>query len=243
MSAAAFGRLCCKSRFALVIKNSADYRRGFRVKMWGTSSPHVKLTGDFGNAVEVIRIGDCFTFRVFAKNSQTCNIRLLQHNRHKADITRCLNGAPSLRIVGLYWLMSAQSRLPGMESAMAESEHELDVRPRRRVLRLVALASFCLPFAGRAALAAEGNNATEGGRCALDRLRRCDDWLAEHRSPGTYLDNRLVRGVLRLHADRSVVQDQEVPAELTRPQRAGEFASAWRIYRPKCHVPALNSAL
>jgi len=31
----------------------------------------------------------------------------------------------------------------------------------------VALASFCLPFAGRAALAAEGNNATEGGAWLL----------------------------------------------------------------------------
>jgi len=29
----AIGRLCCKSRFALAIKNSAGYRRGFRVKM------------------------------------------------------------------------------------------------------------------------------------------------------------------------------------------------------------------
>ena len=29
----ALGRLCCKSRFALVIKNSAGCRRGFRVKM------------------------------------------------------------------------------------------------------------------------------------------------------------------------------------------------------------------
>jgi hypothetical protein len=27
------GRSCCKSRFALMIKNSAGYRRGFRVKM------------------------------------------------------------------------------------------------------------------------------------------------------------------------------------------------------------------
>ena len=26
---------CCKSRFALVAKYSAGYRRGFRVKMWG----------------------------------------------------------------------------------------------------------------------------------------------------------------------------------------------------------------
>jgi hypothetical protein len=67
--AAVKGRLCCKSRFALMIKNSEGYRRGFRVKMWGTSSPHVKLTGDFGNAIEVIRIGGCFPFRVFAKNS------------------------------------------------------------------------------------------------------------------------------------------------------------------------------
>src|SRR5271169_3144218 len=49
------------------------------------------------------------------------------------------------------------------EAMAVESEHELDVRPRRRVLRLVALASFCLPFAGRAALAAEGNNTTKGG--------------------------------------------------------------------------------
>ena len=29
----AIGRLCCKSRFALMVKNSAGYRRGFRVKM------------------------------------------------------------------------------------------------------------------------------------------------------------------------------------------------------------------
>src|SRR5271154_1455279 len=69
-----------------MIKNSAGYRRGFRLKMWRTSSPHVKLTGDFGNAIEVTRIGDCFPSRVFAKNSQTCNFRLLQHNRPRADM-------------------------------------------------------------------------------------------------------------------------------------------------------------
>jgi hypothetical protein len=73
-------RYCCKSRFALGFKNSAGRRRGFRVKMWGTSSPHVKLTGDFGNASEAIRIGDCFLFHVFAKKSAPCNLRLLQHN-------------------------------------------------------------------------------------------------------------------------------------------------------------------
>ena len=65
----ALPRLCCKSRFAPMIKNSKGRRRGFRVKMWGTSSPNVKLTGDFDNAIASIRIGDRFPFRVFAKNS------------------------------------------------------------------------------------------------------------------------------------------------------------------------------
>ena len=37
-----------------MIKNSKGYRCGFRAKKWGTSSPHVKPTGDFGNAIEVI---------------------------------------------------------------------------------------------------------------------------------------------------------------------------------------------
>jgi hypothetical protein len=80
----AIGRLCCKSRFALVIENSKGHRRGFRVKMWGTTSPRVKLACDFGNAIGVIRIGDYFPFRVFAKKSRPCNFRFLQHNRHKA---------------------------------------------------------------------------------------------------------------------------------------------------------------
>jgi ABC transporter substrate binding protein len=48
----AIGRFCCKSLFALVIKNSPGCRRDFRVKMWGTSSPDDKLTGDLGNAIE-----------------------------------------------------------------------------------------------------------------------------------------------------------------------------------------------
>jgi len=105
-------RLCCKSHFALVIKNSADYRRGFRVKMWGTSSPHVKLTGDFGNAVEVIRIGDCFPFRVFAKNSQTCNIRLLQHNRPLTSFT-------ALQKCGRYRINSGQTAPSGLTGSAA----------------------------------------------------------------------------------------------------------------------------
>jgi len=61
------GRLCCKSRFAPVLKNSKGYGRGIRVKMRGASSRHVKLIGDFSSAIEVIRIGDFFPLRIFAK--------------------------------------------------------------------------------------------------------------------------------------------------------------------------------
>ena len=67
-----------------MIKNSKGHRHGFRVSMRGTSSPHVKLTGDPGDAIEVMRIGDCFPFRIFAKNPWPFNFRLLQHNRHIA---------------------------------------------------------------------------------------------------------------------------------------------------------------
>src|SRR5262245_979247 len=49
--------------------------------MRGTSSPCDKLTGDFGNAIEIIRIGDYFPFRLFAKNLWPCNFRVLQQNR------------------------------------------------------------------------------------------------------------------------------------------------------------------
>jgi hypothetical protein len=82
---AAYGRLCCKSRFALMVKNSAGYRRGFRVKMWGASSPHVKLTCDLANVSDAIRIGDCFPFRNFAKNQSPCNFRLLQQYHPGSD--------------------------------------------------------------------------------------------------------------------------------------------------------------
>src|SRR5215510_5924759 len=81
----ASGRFCCKSRFALVTENSAGRGRGFRVKMRGTSSPRDKLTGDFGNAIEVIRICDYFPFGLFAKNLWPCNFRVLQQNRPIPD--------------------------------------------------------------------------------------------------------------------------------------------------------------
>src|SRR5712671_3845918 len=54
----ACGRLCCKSLFAPLIANFLSCRRGFRVNMWGTSSPGDKLTGDFGDEPDATSISD-----------------------------------------------------------------------------------------------------------------------------------------------------------------------------------------
>src|SRR5215468_410895 len=72
-----------------MIKNSAGRGFSFRVRMWGTSSPHVKRAGDFGNATEGTRIGDQFPSCVFAKNSEPCNFRLFQQYRHQAAVVEC----------------------------------------------------------------------------------------------------------------------------------------------------------
>jgi hypothetical protein len=59
-------RYCCKSLFALVIKNSPGCGRHLRVKMWGTSSPDDKLTGDLGNVIEATQIGGRRSDRLMA---------------------------------------------------------------------------------------------------------------------------------------------------------------------------------
>jgi hypothetical protein len=48
--------------FAEAVKNSEGGRRGFLSELSGTSAPHAKLVGDFGNATDVVRIIDCITF-------------------------------------------------------------------------------------------------------------------------------------------------------------------------------------
>ena len=63
--------------------------------MWGDMSPRVKLTGDFGNAIEGIRISNRLPPLVFAKNSWRCNFRLLQQYRPKA--TNCCAGSEMTR--------------------------------------------------------------------------------------------------------------------------------------------------
>jgi hypothetical protein len=84
----AVGRLCCKSLFALVIKIFSGCRRDFRVKMWGTSSPDDKLTGDLGNVIESTKIGGRRSDRLMAGKLSPSNFGLLQHNRHVTSF-RC----------------------------------------------------------------------------------------------------------------------------------------------------------
>src|ERR1700720_3144529 len=86
------GRFCCKSLFALAIKNSFGRRRDFRVKMWGTSLPEDKLAGDLGNVIGATSIGgrrsDFFTARKLAPG----NLGLLQQYRHEREVlTRAAN--------------------------------------------------------------------------------------------------------------------------------------------------------
>jgi hypothetical protein len=84
------GRLCCKSLFPLVIKNSPGFKRDFRVKMWGTSSPDDKLTCDLGNVIEATQIGGRRSNRFMAGKLSPGNFRLLQQYRHDSDLPACL---------------------------------------------------------------------------------------------------------------------------------------------------------
>ena len=81
----AIGRYCCKSPFALVIKNSPGCRRDFRVKMWGTSSVDDKLADDLSNAMEGTRIGGRRSFFA-AGNLAPANRGLLQQYRSTSDL-------------------------------------------------------------------------------------------------------------------------------------------------------------
>ena len=86
-SEAAMCRLCCKSLFAPLTANFSGCRRGFRVNMWGTSSPGDKLTGDFGNEPDATSISDRGLFRLLAGNLSPGVFRLLQHNLPGGDIS------------------------------------------------------------------------------------------------------------------------------------------------------------
>ena len=102
-------RLCCKSRFSPMTKILRAVGATFVYKMRGTSRPHAKFTGDFGNAIEVIQISDRSLLSVFAKNLEPCNFRVLQHNppesRHASGSSAGpfrANGRHSSKLASLY---------------------------------------------------------------------------------------------------------------------------------------------
>jgi hypothetical protein len=59
------GRYCCKSRYSPMTKILRVVGATFAYKMRGTSRPHAKFAGDFGNAIELIRISDRSLLSVF----------------------------------------------------------------------------------------------------------------------------------------------------------------------------------
>src|SRR5262245_61408159 len=91
-------RYCCKTLFALLIKNSPGYRRDVRVNMWGTSSPDDKLAGDLAKATEATKIAGRRSDRLMAGKLSPRNFGLLQQYRHEPDVpTRSGNVGSSRR--------------------------------------------------------------------------------------------------------------------------------------------------
>src|SRR5262249_46332432 len=80
-------RFCCKSLFALLIKNSKGYRRDVRVNMWGTSSPDDKLVSDLAKATEAIKIAARRSDRLMARKLSPLNCELLQQNLPQPDLS------------------------------------------------------------------------------------------------------------------------------------------------------------
>src|SRR5215510_10921576 len=82
-------RYCCKSLFALSIKNSKGYRRDVRVNMWGTSSPDDKLVSDLAKATEAIKIAARRSDSLMAGKLSPLNFGLLQQYLPLPDLSRC----------------------------------------------------------------------------------------------------------------------------------------------------------
>ena len=92
-------RYCCKSLFALVIKNYPGCRRDFRVKMWGTSSPDDKLTGDLGNAIEATQIGGRQSDRLMAEKSSPSNFWSFATISANCELLRCNKSRAGVAII------------------------------------------------------------------------------------------------------------------------------------------------
>src|SRR5262249_38914079 len=110
-------QILLQKSFPLVTKNSPGCRRDFRVKMWGTSSPDDKLTGDLAEAPEATKIAGRRSDRPMAGKLSPGNFGLLQQYLPRADITRCSKpwvkkstGRPAAFVSGILTVSAIQGR-------------------------------------------------------------------------------------------------------------------------------------
>src|SRR5262249_33343789 len=79
------GRYCCKSLFALLIKNFPGCRGDFRIKMWGTSSLDDILVSDLAKAARTTKMAARRSDHRMAGKLSPLNFGLLQQYRHRSD--------------------------------------------------------------------------------------------------------------------------------------------------------------
>src|SRR6202011_2863439 len=89
-----------KKSFCTGDQKFSGRRRDFRVKMWGTSSPSEKLTGDFANGLGAILIGELSLASLFSKKSSPGILGLLQQNLPQADSCTAANSTLLDHLVG-----------------------------------------------------------------------------------------------------------------------------------------------
>jgi hypothetical protein len=117
-----------------VIANSSSRGCGFRVNMWGTSSPGDKLTGDLANEPDATSISDRGLFCLLAGNLSAGVFRLLQQNRHKAALASAqpcpLPVEADIRAFGRHSGFDPNRLLAGPKSRTAASRDLLPIALR-----------------------------------------------------------------------------------------------------------------
>ena len=134
---AACGRLCCKSLFAPLIANFSSCRRGFRVNMWGTSSPGDKLTGDFGNKPDATSISDRGLFRLSGGKFVT--------RRFQTFTTQSTNRTSRLLLrMSVHWGEAVMPTSRGFHAAKTRTSHKPGRNPAAQ--QSPWRSAVCYPF-------------------------------------------------------------------------------------------------
>ena len=123
------GRLCCKSRFCTDDQKFCGLQARLSCKDVRDLIASRQLKGDCGNAIEVIRIGDCFPFRVFAK---TVDLQLSTFPAQSAisDISQRSRMAalPAVAALSRHGNLCLKPRSPGRDGRLA-SMPALEIAP------------------------------------------------------------------------------------------------------------------